>query len=74
MCTPIQNLQQDPSTSDTFITGLPESEGNSVIIVIVDRLNKYAHFCALSHPFKSSTILLHLWKQFKIYMETQILL
>ena len=25
-------------------------------MVIVDRLTKYAHFCALSHPFKASTI------------------
>jgi hypothetical protein len=24
-------------------------------MVIVDRLTKYAHFCALSHPFKAST-------------------
>jgi hypothetical protein len=39
-----------------FITGLPKSEGKSVIMVIVDRLTKYAHFCALSHPFKASTI------------------
>jgi hypothetical protein len=39
-----------------FIIGLPKSEGKSVIMVIFDRLTKYAHFCALSHPFKSSTI------------------
>jgi hypothetical protein len=39
-----------------FITGLPKSEGKSVIMVIVDRLTKYAHFFSLSHPFKSSTI------------------
>jgi hypothetical protein len=39
-----------------FITGLPKSEGKSVIILIVDRLTKYAHFCALSHPFKASTV------------------
>ena len=39
-----------------FITGLPESEGKSVIMVVVDRLTKYAHFCALSHPFKASTV------------------
>ena len=39
-----------------FITCLPKSEGNSVIMVVVDRLTKYAHFCALSHPFKASKI------------------
>jgi hypothetical protein len=39
-----------------FITGLPKSEGKSVIMVIVDRLTKYAHFCALSHPFKASIV------------------
>jgi hypothetical protein len=39
-----------------FITGLPKSKGKSVIMVIVDRLTKYAHFCALSHPFKASTV------------------
>jgi hypothetical protein len=39
-----------------FITGLPKSEGKSVIMVIVDRLTKYTHFCALSHPFKASTV------------------
>ena len=38
-----------------FITGLPKSEGEAVIVV-VDRLNKYAKFGALSHPFKASTI------------------
>ena len=39
-----------------FITGLPKSEGKSVIMVVVDRLTKYAHFCALSHPLKDSTV------------------
>ena len=39
-----------------FIIGLPNSEGKSFIMVVVDRLTKYAHFIALSHPFKSSTI------------------
>lgn len=39
-----------------FITGLPNSEGKSVIMVVVDILTKYAHFCSLSHPFNDSTI------------------
>jgi hypothetical protein len=39
-----------------FIRGLPKSEGNSAIRVIVNRLTKYAHFCALSHPFKANTV------------------
>jgi hypothetical protein len=39
-----------------FIIGLLKSKGKSVIMVIVDRLTKYTHFCALSHPFKASTI------------------
>jgi len=34
-----------------FITGLPKSGNKSVIMVVVDRISKYAHFCALPHPF-----------------------
>ena len=37
-----------------IITGLPKYEGKSVNMVVVDRITKYAHFCALSHPFKVS--------------------
>jgi hypothetical protein len=39
-----------------FITGLPKSRNKSVIMVVVDRLSKYAHFCALHHPFTASTV------------------
>ena len=39
-----------------FITGLPKYDGKSVIMVVVDILTKYAQFCALSHPFKASTV------------------
>jgi hypothetical protein len=48
--------QRWEEVSMDFITGLPKSEGKSVIMVIVDRMTKYAHFCALSHPFKASTV------------------
>lgn len=39
-----------------FIRGLPKSKGKSVVMVVVDRLTKYAHFCALSHPFNAITV------------------
>jgi hypothetical protein len=39
-----------------FITDLPKSGNKLVIMVVVDRLSKYAHFCALQHPFKASTV------------------
>ncbi|KAL9408368.1 hypothetical protein AB3S75_046848 [Citrus x aurantiifolia] len=39
-----------------FIEGLPPSNGYTVIMVIVDRLTKYAHFVALKHPFTAITV------------------
>jgi hypothetical protein len=40
-----------------FIVGLPiKSSNTSVIMVVVGRLSKYAHLCALQHPFTTSTV------------------
>jgi hypothetical protein len=39
-----------------FIVGLPKSGNKSFIMVVVDRLSKYAHFCALQHPFTTSNV------------------
>jgi Integrase zinc binding domain len=36
-----------------FITGLPKLEGKDVIVVIVDRFTKFAHFIPLSHPYSA---------------------
>jgi hypothetical protein len=33
-----------------FIEGLPKSDGYSVILVVVDRLTKFAHFLPVKHP------------------------
>ncbi|GJR06348.1 retrotransposable element Tf2 [Tanacetum coccineum] len=39
-----------------FIMGLLKSEGKSVIFVVVDKLSKYEHFMALSHPYTASSV------------------
>ena len=48
-----------------FIIGLPKSEGKSVIMVVVDKITKYAHFCALSHPFKVSIVAISFTEKIK---------
>lgn len=39
-----------------FITGLPPSKGFTVVLVIIDRLSKYAHFAPLKVDYNSLTI------------------
>ena len=39
-----------------FIDGLPKSQRMDVIMVVVDRLTKYVHFIALSHPYSVAKV------------------
>eukprot|EP00253_Pinus_taeda_P036585 PITA_36585 len=57
-----------------FITGLPKSGNKSVIMVVVDRLLKYAHFYALPHPFTPTLVVQSFMDQiFKLHgMPTSI--
>lgn len=51
-----------------FINGLPISQGKNVILVVVDRLSKYAHFIAISHPYTAIGIVdIFLKEIFQLY-------
>lgn len=39
-----------------FIDALPNSRGYTVVMVVVDRLSKAAHFVALKHPYTATSV------------------
>jgi hypothetical protein len=39
-----------------FIEALPRARGKSVILTVVDRFSKYAHFIPLAHPYTAETV------------------
>lgn len=39
-----------------FIERLPHSHGKSTVLVVVDRLLKYAHFIAIPHHYTAESI------------------
>ena len=51
-----------------FIKGLPHSGGVDIILVVVDRLTKYAHFTGLKHPYITVTVAhVYIYQVFKLY-------
>jgi hypothetical protein len=57
-----------------FIVGLPKSGNKSVIMVVVDRLSKYAHLCSLQHPFTTSIVAQIFMDRSSSFMACRILL
>ena len=39
-----------------FISGLPRVRGIDTVLVVVDRLTKYAHFLLVRHPYTAKTV------------------
>lgn len=39
-----------------FVDGLPRSDSHTTIMVVVDRLSKFAHLIPLTHPYTASII------------------
>lgn len=52
---PIPDVVWDDISLD-FIVGLPKSRGYDAILVVVDRLSKYAHFLLLKHPYSAHSV------------------
>lgn len=44
------------NVSMDFVEGLSKSEGKDSILVVVDRLTKFAHFIGLTHPYTAQEV------------------
>ena len=39
-----------------FVEGFPKVGGKSVILTVVDRFSKFAHFISLGHPYTAASV------------------
>jgi hypothetical protein len=39
-----------------FMEGFPRVNGRTVVLTVVDRFSKYAHFVSLAHPYTATTV------------------
>lgn len=67
-CHPVGKLQPLPVPLESwhdlmmdFVERLPNSEGHDSIMVVVDRLTKFAHFVPLRHPFTAAQVARAFW-------------
>ncbi|CAM8986201.1 unnamed protein product [Rhodiola kirilowii] len=54
-----------------FVTHLPRTEGKTVVLVVVNWLSKYAHFCPMAAGFISESVTANSFETLFVCMESR---